>query len=133
MKLHIKYQTPGPSSFRQEDFKSFFFYMGLCKISPHPPTLTGRSNFRSQGYTLKNLSRGLQDKAIKGLGLLVSSKKIFKVSPIGVYLVKMTFPHKRSRLTQDHYFFPNFIGPMPPVLYTRPHGHWPFDSEKEHF
>ena len=32
LKLHNKYQKPGPSCFRKEDFK-FFPYMSLCKTS----------------------------------------------------------------------------------------------------
>ena len=33
MKLHNKYQRPGPSSVREENFLMFFFYMSLCKTS----------------------------------------------------------------------------------------------------
>ena len=41
MKLHTKYQKPGPSDFRQEDFKGFNF-ISLCKTErPRDSVISG--------------------------------------------------------------------------------------------
>ena len=68
------------------------------------------------GYNLNNLGRGPQDKDtypnIKGLGLLVSDKKIFKVLPTGVYVKEFSLKKLIS--------FSNLIGSMSSVLQTKP-------------
>ena len=51
-----KYQCPGPSNFRQEDFYSIP-YMSMQNKWP-----LGRGHFLPQGYNLNNLGRGPQDK-----------------------------------------------------------------------
>ena len=66
-----------PSSFRQEDFLKKILYESM--ENKWPP---GRGHFWPQGYNLNNLSSGPQwcyIPNIKGLGLLLLDKKIFKV------------------------------------------------------
>ena len=56
MKLHTKYQKPGPSSFREEVFK-VFPYKRLCKTNdPWGEVIL------TPGLYLNILGRGLQDK-----------------------------------------------------------------------
>ena len=62
---------------------------------------------------------------IKGLGLLLSDKKIFKVLPAGVYVKK--WPLRKKDQGQPYVvFFSNFIGPRFPMLDTKLKGQWPF-------
>ena len=86
-----------------------------------------RYHFWPHDYNLNNIGRGLQDKAthqasIKGLGLLISDKKNFKVLPIDVYVEKFDISVKIVKISQRLYLFWNFIGPISLLLHTKPQG-----------
>ena len=88
MKLHTKYQRPGPSSFRKEDFY-LSIQVYVKQVTP------GMGPFLTPGYSFNNLGRSPQDKAtfqIPKAYLLVPDMKILKVLPIGDYVKNLTFP-----------------------------------------
>ena len=66
---------------------------------------------------------------IKGLGLLVSDKKIFKS-----FTNRSLYIHKKGEVQHKKVFiFSNFIGPIYPMLHTNPQALWPFGSKKKIF
>ena len=81
MKLHTKYQRPGPSGFRQEDFKGFCF-ISLCKT--YGPR--DRVIFCPEGYNLNNLGRSPLDEAVLKISnasaFLFQTRRFLKVFPI---------------------------------------------------
>ena len=52
----------------------------------------------------------------------MSDKKNFKVLPIGAYVEKIDFSIKMVKVNRRVLFFANFIGPMSPMLHSKPFG-----------
>ena len=76
MKLCIKYQRPGSSAFRQEDFQNFP-YMGLCKTSdPRRGAI-----FLPKGYNLNTFGRNPPDEATyQNLKTWFQTRRFFRFS-----------------------------------------------------
>ena len=76
MMLCIKYQRPGPSAFRQEDFFPIWVYVKKVTPSAGP--------FLTKGYNLNNFSRGPLDEATyqisKTCAFWFQTRRFFKFS-----------------------------------------------------
>ena len=59
-------------------------------------------------------------------------KRFSKVLPIRV-CKELAISIKKVKVNPRLSFFSNSIGPLSAMLHTKPHGHWPFGSEKEDF
>ena len=81
MKLHTKYQRPGPCGFRAEDFLRLSLYNSMVK-----QWTLGRGHFGPQGNHFQNFGRGPLDDAIyqisKTWAFWFRTRRFLKVLPI---------------------------------------------------
>ena len=95
-----------------------FLYMCLCKTSD----IYGRAIF-TLGYNLNTRDRS-QDNTyisnIKGLGLLISHTKIFKVLSIGDYVKELIFRKKKVTVNPVLSFFKLYRAYVPKAAYQVP-------------
>ena len=86
MKLCIKYQRPGPSAFRQEDFSLYG-----SMLNKQPPA---RGHFLPQSYNMNNFGRGPQNEATyqisKTWAFWFQTRRFFKFSVKKLFLAPMT-------------------------------------------